>query len=49
MPDIDGRHAGRGDDLLALAAREGVDLRVIEMDVLSEPGCRSAVDQGLDA
>ena len=37
----------RADGLRQLAEREGVDLCVIEMDVLSEPSCRAAVDQVL--
>jgi NAD(P)-dependent dehydrogenase (short-subunit alcohol dehydrogenase family) len=28
-----------------LAGREGLDLRVVDMDVLSEPSCRAAIDQ----
>jgi len=28
-----------------LAGREGVDLRVVDLDVLSEPSCRAAIDQ----
>ena len=45
MRSVGGRNAGRRDDLLAWAARTGADLRVVEMDVLSEVGCRAAVDQ----
>ena len=34
----------RADELRRSAEREGVDLRVIELDVLSEASCRAAVD-----
>ncbi len=37
----------RADELRQLAEREGVDLRIVEMDVLSEASCRAAVDQVL--
>ena len=37
----------RADELGQLAEREGIDLRVVEMNVLSEAGCRAAVDQVL--
>jgi NAD(P)-dependent dehydrogenase (short-subunit alcohol dehydrogenase family) len=41
-------HGGlRADEARQFAARESVDLRVIEMDVLSETSCRTAVDQVL--
>ncbi len=36
--------AARGEEARQFAAREGVDLRVVELDVLSEPSCRAAVD-----
>ncbi len=39
--------AERAIELRHLAARDGVDLRIIELDVLSEVSCRSAVDQVL--
>lgn len=44
MRDVEGRNAGRRDELLAWAALRGADLRVIETDVLSEASCRAAVD-----
>jgi len=37
----------RAGELRQLAEREGIGLRVVEMDVLSEAGCRAAVDQVL--
>jgi NAD(P)-dependent dehydrogenase (short-subunit alcohol dehydrogenase family) len=42
---IDDRNAGRADDLRRCAVLENVDLHVVEMDVLSEVSCRTAVDQ----
>ncbi len=39
--------AARADELRQLAEREGIGLRVVEMDVLSEAGCRAAIDQVL--
>lgn len=45
MRAIDGRNRGRADELREIAQRQGVDLRIIELDVLSEAGCRAAVDQ----
>lgn len=47
MRDTAGRNRGRAADLTALAADEGLRLQVIELDVLSEPSCRAAVDQVL--
>ncbi|MBC7799428.1 MAG: SDR family oxidoreductase [Gemmatimonadaceae bacterium] len=35
----------RADELRRLAQRQGADLRVIELDVLSDASCRAAVDQ----
>lgn len=45
MRDIHGRNRQRGADLLALARDEGLQLRLLELDVLSERSCRSALDQ----
>jgi len=43
---LNGEHGpAQADDARQFAAREGADLRVIEMDVLSEASCRAAVDQ----
>jgi len=43
---LNGEHGPtQADDARQFAAREGADLRVIEMDVLSEASCRAAVDQ----
>lgn len=35
----------RAEQLVAVAAREGLDVNALELDVLSEASCRSAVDQ----
>ncbi len=41
-------HSGeRADELRQFAEREGIDLRIVELDVLSEASCRAAVDQVL--
>ncbi len=37
----------RATQMREMAAREGFDLRVVDLDVLSEPSCRAAVDQVL--
>jgi len=43
---LTGEHGGaRADDARAFAKHEGLDLRVVDMDVLSEASCRAAVDQ----
>ena len=42
-----GQGRAHADELKQFVEREGVDLRVIEMDVLSEASCRAAVDQVL--
>lgn len=47
MRDLAGRNRGRAADMDALAAREGLRLECVELDVLSEPSCRAAVDQVL--
>ncbi|MEU4897238.1 SDR family oxidoreductase [Streptomyces sp. NPDC044780] len=44
MRDLDGRNSRRAEDLRELASAENVRLMALELDVLSEPGCRSAVD-----
>jgi len=45
MRDIGGRNRQRAAQLAALAADEGLVLHVLELDVLSEISCRSALDQ----
>jgi len=43
---LTGGHGGaRADEARAFAKQEGLDLRVVDMDVLSEASCRAAVDQ----
>ncbi|MFC8083070.1 SDR family NAD(P)-dependent oxidoreductase [Streptomyces sp. NPDC057340] len=44
MRDLDGRNSRRAEDLRELASAEDLRLTALELDVLSEPGCRSAVD-----
>jgi len=45
---LNGEHGpAQADDARQFAAREDLDLRVIELDVLSEASCRAAVDQVL--
>lgn len=43
MRNIDGRNAGHANDLLDLGRREGLDLRVVELDVQSESSADAAV------
>jgi NAD(P)-dependent dehydrogenase (short-subunit alcohol dehydrogenase family) len=43
MRDIDGRNVVRAEELLALAQNERIDLRVIELDVLSQDSADAAV------
>lgn len=45
MRSIEKRNKTRADELNAFALERQVDLRVIELDVLSEASCRAAVDQ----
>jgi NAD(P)-dependent dehydrogenase (short-subunit alcohol dehydrogenase family) len=45
LRDIDGRNRQRARELLDLAGAEGLQLDVVEMDVLSEVSCRNALDQ----
>jgi NAD(P)-dependent dehydrogenase (short-subunit alcohol dehydrogenase family) len=45
MRDIASRNRERAEELLALAGAEGVQLDVVELDVLSEVSCRAALDQ----
>ncbi len=45
MRDIDARNAQRAQALRDLAGAEGLQLDVVELDVLSEVSCRAAVDQ----
>lgn len=47
MRSIMDHGGGRATELRQFAEREGVELRVVEMDVLSEASCRAAVDQVL--
>jgi NAD(P)-dependent dehydrogenase (short-subunit alcohol dehydrogenase family) len=47
MRDIAGRNRERAADMDALANRESLHLRCIELDVSSEASCRAAVDQVL--
>ncbi|UPZ33897.1 SDR family NAD(P)-dependent oxidoreductase [Streptomyces sp. LRE541] len=42
--DLDGRNTQRVQALREFAAAENVHLTPLELDVLSEPGCRSAID-----
>ncbi|MGZ0232556.1 SDR family NAD(P)-dependent oxidoreductase [Streptomyces sp. SCPE 10] len=44
MRDLDGRNSRRAEALRELASAENVRLTALELDVLSEFGCRSAVD-----
>jgi NAD(P)-dependent dehydrogenase (short-subunit alcohol dehydrogenase family) len=48
MRDIEGRNAGHVSELLDLGRREGLDLRVVELDVQSEPSAAAAVAMILD-
>lgn len=45
MRDVDARNRQRAQALLDLAGAEGLQLDVVELDVLSEVSCRAAVDQ----
>ena len=45
MRDPNGRNEDKADDLLTFAAERGADLRVIELDVLSEPSAHAAVER----
>lgn len=44
MRDVDGRNAERAGQLLELARRDGLDLRVVELDVQSQDSADRAVD-----
>ena len=46
--DIDGRNAAHADALVELGRREGLDLRVVELDEQSEASAESAVARILD-
>lgn len=46
--DIKGRNAGHANDLLELGRRDGLDLRVVELDVQSESSAEAAVATILD-
>jgi NAD(P)-dependent dehydrogenase (short-subunit alcohol dehydrogenase family) len=46
--DIDGRNAAHADALVELGGREGLDLRVVELDVQSEASAEAAVARILD-
>lgn len=43
MRDVDGRNAGHAADLAALAKRENLSLRTVEMDILSEESVAAAI------
>lgn len=45
MRDIAGRNAKNATELAELSAREGVDLRSVELDVQSEPSTNAAVEE----
>lgn len=45
MRDVDGRNRSRVEALLRTAEGEGLQLEVLELDVLSEVGCQAAVNQ----
>lgn len=45
MRGIGSRNAERRDEFLEFARYKNVDLRVLELDVLSEVSCRAAIDQ----
>lgn len=45
MRDVAGRNAGNAQEMVAASARDGVDLRPIELDVQSEPSAIAAVEQ----
>ncbi|MGY0558169.1 MULTISPECIES: SDR family oxidoreductase [unclassified Lysobacter] len=45
MRDIAGRNAKNATELAELSAREGVDLRSVELDVQSEPSSNAAVEE----
>lgn len=45
MRDLAGRNAKNATELAELSAREGVDLRSIELDVQSEPSTNAAVEE----
>jgi NAD(P)-dependent dehydrogenase (short-subunit alcohol dehydrogenase family) len=44
MRDLDGRNASRAEQLLAEGRDEGIDLRVVELDVTSQESAYQAVD-----
>jgi NAD(P)-dependent dehydrogenase (short-subunit alcohol dehydrogenase family) len=48
MLDIEGRNAGHANELLELGRRDGLDLRVVQLDVLSESSVDAAVRAILD-
>lgn len=45
MRDVAGRNAGNADEMVASSARDGIDLRPVELDVQSEPSVAAAVEQ----
>jgi NAD(P)-dependent dehydrogenase (short-subunit alcohol dehydrogenase family) len=45
MRDIAGRNAKNAAEMAATSARDGVDLRAVELDVQSEPSANAAADQ----
>ncbi|SDJ84997.1 SDR family NAD(P)-dependent oxidoreductase [Nonomuraea jiangxiensis] len=48
MHNLAGRNASHANDLLELGRRDGLDLRVVELDVQSEPSAEAAVATILD-
>jgi NAD(P)-dependent dehydrogenase (short-subunit alcohol dehydrogenase family) len=46
MRDIDSTNSARRDALIAFAKQNHVAIEVVELNALSEPSCRVAVDYG---
>lgn len=44
MRDVAGRNAGNAAEMTALSARDGIELRPVELDVQSEPSTNAAVE-----
>jgi NAD(P)-dependent dehydrogenase (short-subunit alcohol dehydrogenase family) len=45
MRDVAGRNAGNAAEMAELSAKEGIDLRAVELDVQSEPSAEAAVEK----
>jgi len=45
MRDVAGRNAANAAEMAATSARDGVDLRAIELDVQSEPSTNAAIEK----